>query len=150
MGKWVANWESVPVRPIPAVERGFGVCGVVAAVRVGRFRARTPGGWPGTFHGLMGESNLGPAAANSGGGIEAVYPSRFSLNSTPSRSGGEDSIESLRERLRALERENAALREKLSAIAHAVGASDSEKIVHDVRNLLNELVLLRKLAELEE
>src|SRR5688572_28602666 len=83
-------------------------------------------------------------------GTEAAFTPRFGLDSTPSRTGGDDSIESLRQQLRALQEENAVLNEKLNAVVQAIGAKNADKIVHDIRNLLNELVLLRKLAELEE
>jgi hypothetical protein len=69
--------------------------------------------------------------------------------STPSSSGGDDSVESLRQRVRALEEANSALREKLDAIAEVIGAANADKIVHDVRNVVNEVVLLRKLVELD-
>ena len=72
-----------------------------------------------------------------------------SVASTPSSSGGDDSVESLRQRVRALEEANSALREKLDAIAEVIGAANADKIVHDVRNVVNEVVLLRKLVELD-
>ena len=34
-------------------------------------------------------------------------------------------------------------------VAQVIGCKDASKIVHDVRNVMNELVLLRKLVELE-
>lgn len=71
------------------------------------------------------------------------------MASTPSSSGGDDSVESLRQRVRALEEANSALREKLDAIAEVIGAANADKIVHDVRNVVNEVVLLRKLVELD-
>ena len=58
----------------------------------------------------------------------------------------------------ALERENAALRDKLDRIAETLRvwrpdlAHDDThaKIVHDVRNCVNEVVLLRQLTNLED
>ena len=52
------------------------------------------------------------------------------------------------EQIDRLRRERDALQAKLDQIAQVIGARDSSKIVHDVRNVMNELVLLRKLAEL--
>ena len=43
-----------------------------------------------------------------------------------------------------------ALQDKLDQIAEVIGAKSADKIVHDVRNVMNELGLLRKLAELED
>jgi len=117
---------------------------------LGGFQARTPLEGAGNFRGLMGSSIRGPAVPYSALGTEAAFTPRFGLDSTPSRSGGDDSIESLRQQLRALQEENAVLNEKLNAVVQAIGAKNADKIVHDIRNLLNELVLLRKLAELEE
>ncbi len=51
--------------------------------------------------------------------------------------------------LAELRRERDALQSQLDTIAEVIGAHSSGKIVHDVRNVMNELVLLRKLAELE-
>ena len=42
------------------------------------------------------------------------------------------------------------LRDKLDQIAQVIGCQSPDKIVHDVRNVMNELGLLRKLAELED
>ena len=42
------------------------------------------------------------------------------------------------------------LQAKLDQIAQVIGAKSADKIVHDVRNVMNELGLLRKLAELED
>ena len=41
-------------------------------------------------------------------------------------------------------------RDRLRRVAEAIGCEDETKVVHDVRNVMNELVLLRKLVELDE
>lgn len=41
------------------------------------------------------------------------------------------------------------MRAKLEQIALVVGAKDAGKIIHDVRNVMNELVLLRELSDIE-
>ena len=51
--------------------------------------------------------------------------------------------------LEALRRERDELQAKLQQIAQVIGASDTNRILHDVRNVMNELVLLRSLADLE-
>ncbi|MEM6314852.1 MAG: hypothetical protein AAF743_12235 [Planctomycetota bacterium] len=42
------------------------------------------------------------------------------------------------------------LREREQRIAELIGCTDTAKLEHDVRNVLNELALLRKLAEMED
>ena len=64
------------------------------------------------------------------------------LPSTDPSAGGGDLA-----RLRA---ERDELRATLDQIAQVIGAKSPDKIVHDVRNVMNELGLLRKLAELED
>ena len=47
----------------------------------------------------------------------------------------------------SVRRERDELRQKLDEIASVIGAPDAGKIVHDVRNVMNELVLLRRLTD---
>lgn len=56
---------------------------------------------------------------------------------------GEEDVERLRE-------ERALLWSKLEQVAEVIGSDDPLRVVHDVRNIMNELVLLRKLVELDE
>ena len=48
-----------------------------------------------------------------------------------------------------LREEKAILWDKLEQAADVIGSDDPMRIVHDVRNVMNELGLLRKLVELE-
>lgn len=56
----------------------------------------------------------------------------------------------LREECRRLRQESERLQAQLEQIAQVVGSQEATRLVHDVRNIMNELVLLRKLVELEE
>ena len=96
----------------------------------------------------MSASTPGLASLHSeiGGGSSGDRPN-LGQGSTGESS---PSLEEMQRQLRALEQELARHREKLESIAEVIGARDSSKIVHDVRNVMNELVLLRKLAELDE
>ena len=47
-----------------------------------------------------------------------------------------------------LRRERDLYLEKLHRVSEAIGSDDPMRIVHDVRNVMNELVLLRKLVDL--
>lgn len=51
--------------------------------------------------------------------------------------------------LQALRHERDELQAKLQQIAQVIGAPDADRILHDLRNVMNELVLLRSLADLE-
>ncbi len=57
---------------------------------------------------------------------------------------------SSQETVDAVRAERDDYRLKLERIAEAIGCDDMDKIVHDVRNVLNERSLLRKLVELDE
>ena len=50
-------------------------------------------------------------------------------------------------RLRA---ERDVLRARLDQVAEVIGCKDPSRVVHDVRNVMNELGLLRKLAEFDD
>ncbi len=101
--------------------------------------------------GLMSSLTRGPAAPLFDGGIGIFqHGPRPELASTSSRSDEDDSLESLREQVRSLREQNAVLVERIEAISNVIGSHNPARIVHDVRNVMNELVLLRKLAELEE
>ena len=56
---------------------------------------------------------------------------------------------SLEGQLEALCRERDDLQEKLREIAQVIGAPNTDRILHDVRNVMNELVLLRSLSDLD-
>lgn len=56
------------------------------------------------------------------------------------------STEALRSECRSLLDENAEMRRTLDDIAEVINGRP-EKLLHDVRNVMNELVLLRKLAD---
>lgn len=58
----------------------------------------------------------------------------------------EGSPEDLRARCRALSEENARLHQLLEEIADVINGR-RDKVLHDVRNVMNELVLLRKLVD---
>ena len=60
-----------------------------------------------------------------------------------------DDLQAEANELARLRDERDALRAKLDEVARVLGA-DPAKIVHDARNVMNELGLLRKLAELED
>ena len=75
----------------------------------------------------------------------AGYSGKFSGTKSDDDPTGERPAEQI-ERLR---RERDALEAKLDQIAQVIGTRDASKIVHDVRNVMNELVLLRKLAEMD-
>ena len=47
-----------------------------------------------------------------------------------------------------LRRERDLYLEKLQRVSEAIGSDDPMRVVHDVRNVMNELVLLRKLVDL--
>src|SRR5690606_18747187 len=86
----------------------------------------------------------------------AMRPFSYPLRSPDAGGGGEPAadqpaseLERLRRELAELRRERDHLQAQIDAIAEVIGAHHSGKIVHDVRNVMNELVLLRKLAELE-
>ena len=49
----------------------------------------------------------------------------------------------------ALRRERDELESKLQQIAQVIGAPNTDRILHDVRNVMNELVLLRSLSDLD-
>jgi hypothetical protein len=49
----------------------------------------------------------------------------------------------------ALRRERDDLESKLQQIAQVIGAPNTDRILHDVRNVMNELVLLRSLSDLD-
>ncbi len=59
-------------------------------------------------------------------------------------------VDSLRREVASLRQERDTLASRLDSIAEVIGSADTSRIVHDVRNVMNEVVLLRKLAELEE
>lgn len=61
----------------------------------------------------------------------------------------EDSLESLRARCESLREENARLSQLLDEIAGVINGRP-DKVLHDVRNVMNELVLLRKLVDDEQ
>lgn len=65
------------------------------------------------------------------------------------RSINSDSSPNQGRALEALRRERDELQEKLDQIAQVIGAPNSDRILHDVRNVMNELVLLRSLSDLE-
>lgn len=54
---------------------------------------------------------------------------------------------SFRDRYEELRRDRDALQAKLDRLAAVIGCENPAKIEHDLRNVMNELVLLRKLAE---
>lgn len=58
----------------------------------------------------------------------------------------EESQESLRARCQSLGEENAKLHEMLDEIAQVINGR-RDKLLHDVRNVMNELVLLRRLVD---
>lgn len=68
-------------------------------------------------------------------------------NSSSSRSVATPSDTSDVEQLRA---ERDVYWSKLEQVSEAIGSDDPLRVVHDVRNVLNELGLLRKLVELDE
>ena len=59
------------------------------------------------------------------------------------------SPEELAERNRALEAENEQLRDLRDEIARVINGRP-EKLLHDIRNVMNELVLLRRLIDEEQ
>lgn len=65
-------------------------------------------------------------------------------------SSGDIDLEALRREYERLRTERDSLRNTLDQIAQVIGARDSDRILHDVRNVMNELVLLRNLADLDE
>ena len=65
-------------------------------------------------------------------------------------SSGDSDLEALRREYERLRTERDSLRNTVEQIAQVIGARDSERILHDVRNVMNELVLLRNLADLDE
>ena len=78
--------------------------------------------------------------------------SGFASPAGPAATTDEDAQrpESPAEQLERLRRECDLLQSRINQIAQVIGCKDTNKIVHDVRNVMNELVLLRKLVELEE
>ncbi len=67
-----------------------------------------------------------------------------------SASGETDHCADLEEELARVRGERDLLRSRIDRVAEAIGCENPEKVVHDVRNVLNELVLLRKLVELND
>ncbi|MEM7808030.1 MAG: hypothetical protein AAF561_07960 [Planctomycetota bacterium] len=70
--------------------------------------------------------------------------------SSSSSTAGTGSPVPLSEDVESLRQQRDAYREKLQRIADAIGCDDLNKVVHDVRNVLNERNLLRKLVDLDE
>lgn len=68
-------------------------------------------------------------------------PGHANANASPAND--EEDVQRLRE-------ERELLWSKLEQVAEAIGSDDPLRVVHDVRNIMNELVLLRKLVELDE
>jgi hypothetical protein len=54
------------------------------------------------------------------------------------------------ESIQVLRAQRDLYKQRLDRIIDAIDCKDPEKVVHDVRNVLNELTLLRKLVELED
>ena len=63
---------------------------------------------------------------------------------------GAEACGDLEEELARIRSERDMLRSRIERVAEAIGSDNPERIVHDVRNVLNELVLLRKLVELDD
>lgn len=62
----------------------------------------------------------------------------------------DEKLDALRRECEAIQQERDELRAKLEQIAQVIGADDTGKIIHDVRNVMNELVLLRELSNIED
>ena len=87
--------------------------------------------------------NQGGTGTSRGSGIDPVEPSQIQGHVAAILAENRE----LRAELEALRAEKARMAEILSRLAEVLGSKSPDRLVHDVRNVLNERELYRALAD---
>ena len=86
-------------------------------------------------------------ASSSGTTYSAMTTESFDESHSPTN---DSSTGGLTEELEKVKAERDQLWGKLEQIAEALGTDNPMRVVHDLRNVMNELVLLRKLVNFDD
>ena len=99
----------------------------------------------GAMYSAQGHLNPGcPGASdNRGNGIEPAEPNQLQAHLCSMRAENEE----LRAQVEQLRAERARMSEILDRLTEVLGSKSADKLVHDVRNVLNERELYRALAD---
>ena len=87
----------------------------------------------------MASSSGEPLSASASGSTDALAPGE-----------SDSSKDGLRKELDRTKAERDQLWNKLEQVAEALGTDNPMRVVHDLRNVMNELVLLRKLVNFDD